>query len=99
VVINVSMKWSLDNAELALSNLHIREGKNKTLVLNHEFITPTQGMITNPSRPMPSDLTLPYTTTGDTTSADAKQFASVTVFLSCPVDGSGTACLSAQQDG
>jgi len=39
----------LDDAELALSNLHIREGENRTLVLNHEFITPIQGMITNPS--------------------------------------------------
>jgi hypothetical protein len=34
---------SFDNAELALSNLHIREGENKRLVLNHEFITPTSG--------------------------------------------------------
>jgi hypothetical protein len=40
---------ALDNAELALSNLHIREGENKRLVLNHEFITPIQGMITTPS--------------------------------------------------
>ena len=33
---------SLDDAELAFSNLHIREGKNKKLVLNHEFITPSR---------------------------------------------------------
>jgi hypothetical protein len=33
----------LDNAELALSNLHVREGENKRLVLNHDFITPISG--------------------------------------------------------
>ncbi len=40
---------SLDDAELAFSNLHVSEAENKRLVLNHEFITPIQGMITIPS--------------------------------------------------
>jgi hypothetical protein len=48
------MKWSLDNAELALSNLHIREGENKRLVLNHEFITPHSGNDHEPIMTMPS---------------------------------------------
>jgi hypothetical protein len=34
---------SLDDAELALPNLHISEGENKRLVRNHEFITPDSG--------------------------------------------------------
>jgi hypothetical protein len=40
---------ALNDAELALSNFHIPEAKNKRLVLYHEFITPIQGMIMNPS--------------------------------------------------
>jgi hypothetical protein len=39
----------LNDAELAFSNLHISEGENKALMLRHEFITPFQGMIRNPS--------------------------------------------------
>jgi hypothetical protein len=31
---------SLNDAELAFSNLHISEGENKALMLRHEFITP-----------------------------------------------------------
>jgi hypothetical protein len=40
---------SLNDAELAFSNLHISEGENKVLMLRHEFITPFQGMIRSPS--------------------------------------------------
>ena len=40
---------SLDDAELAFSHLHIREVENKALMLRHEFISPFQGMIRNPS--------------------------------------------------
>jgi hypothetical protein len=36
---------SLDDAELPLSNLHISEGENKGLVLNHEFITPFRAVL------------------------------------------------------
>ena len=40
---------SLNKTELALSDLYIGESENKTLMLRHEFVTPFQGMITNPS--------------------------------------------------